>query len=301
MANTTVGGAKSIHGTNPQYLIEKVIRARIYDSPYWKEHCFALNSASLIDNAIGLEYIGGTYANQKPTEFMCLVLKLLQLQPEREIILEYLRAEEFKYLRALAAFYVRLTFDALNAYEVLEPLLEDYRKIRTRAMDGSYSLTTMDAFADALLHDERVCEIQLPRLTQRKVLEETEGLAARRSKLGRAMNVLGEADEDEEEEIEGRGRYLSRSPSGSRSPSPEPDADAKTPEYWTEGSEDESEEEGPATKAAKVIKETQGSQDGSEGGRYISRSPSPNRSDRFVSRSPSPGSPKGSAMDVDGP
>jgi len=28
-----------------QYLIEKVIRARIYDSLYWKEHCFALNGA----------------------------------------------------------------------------------------------------------------------------------------------------------------------------------------------------------------------------------------------------------------
>jgi pre-mRNA-splicing factor 38A len=61
-----------------------------------EEHCFALNSASLIDNALALTHIGGTYANTRPTEFMCLVLKLLQLQPEREIILEYLRAEEFK-------------------------------------------------------------------------------------------------------------------------------------------------------------------------------------------------------------
>lgn len=61
-----------------------------------EEHCFALNAASLIDNALSIKYIGGTYANQKPTEFMCLALKLLQLQPEREIILEYLRAEEFK-------------------------------------------------------------------------------------------------------------------------------------------------------------------------------------------------------------
>lgn len=99
---------------------------------------------------------------------MCLALKLLQLQPEREIILEYLRAEEFKsvpktrcpyscsttrlglasdpthfcayrYLRALAAFYVRLTFDPVNVYEILEPLLDDYRKIRTRSM-GEYGL-----------------------------------------------------------------------------------------------------------------------------------------------------------------
>jgi pre-mRNA-splicing factor 38A len=79
-----------------KYLIEKVIRARVYDCNYWKEHCFALNSASIIDNAIKLKYIGGTFANTQPTEFMCLALKLLQLQPEKEIIMEYLRADEFK-------------------------------------------------------------------------------------------------------------------------------------------------------------------------------------------------------------
>jgi pre-mRNA-splicing factor 38A len=42
MANRTVKDAKTIKGTNPQYLIEKIIRSRIYDSKYWKEECFAL-------------------------------------------------------------------------------------------------------------------------------------------------------------------------------------------------------------------------------------------------------------------
>lgn len=77
-------------------MIEKVIRARIYDSVYWKEHCFALNAASLIDKAIQMKEVGGVYANQRPTQFMCLTLKLLQLQPEKEILVEYLLAEEFK-------------------------------------------------------------------------------------------------------------------------------------------------------------------------------------------------------------
>jgi pre-mRNA-splicing factor 38A len=61
MANTTVRGALAIHGQNPQvrhgyvfldyttliiqYLVEAVIRNRIYDSMYWKEHCFALTGA----------------------------------------------------------------------------------------------------------------------------------------------------------------------------------------------------------------------------------------------------------------
>ena len=42
MANRTAKDAKSIKGTNPQYLVEKIIRTRIYDSQYWKEDCFGL-------------------------------------------------------------------------------------------------------------------------------------------------------------------------------------------------------------------------------------------------------------------
>ena len=51
---------------------------------------------SLIDKAIELKYIGGVYSNQRPTEFICLLLKLLQIQPEKEILIEYLQAEDFK-------------------------------------------------------------------------------------------------------------------------------------------------------------------------------------------------------------
>ncbi|GAA5935634.1 PRP38 family protein [Sporobolomyces koalae] len=280
MANTTRAGALSIHGTNPQYLVPTVIRQRVYDTLYWKEHCFALDAASIIDKAVELNTVGGTYANTRPTEFMCLVLKLLQLQPEREIVLEYLRAEEFKYLRALAAFYVRLTFDSLNVYEVLEPLRDDYRKLRFRGMDGAYRLTTIDQFADELLSDEMVCEIQLPRLTQRKVLEETEGLAPRRSKLAKAMGVQtverdgGQSDESDDEDDE-RGRYRSRSPSESGS-----DTRSRSASYDS-------------------VKD-RASRSGSRSDRYISRSPSPAGSDapRYMSRSPS-ASPEPEQIEVE--
>lgn len=53
---------------------------------------------SLIDKAIVLKNIGGVYGNQKPTEFICLLLKLLQIQPEKEILVEYLLVDEFKYI-----------------------------------------------------------------------------------------------------------------------------------------------------------------------------------------------------------
>jgi pre-mRNA-splicing factor 38A len=54
-------------------------------------------AASIIDKSIELRTIGGVYGgNQKPTDFLCLLLKLLQIQPEKEILLEYLQADEFK-------------------------------------------------------------------------------------------------------------------------------------------------------------------------------------------------------------
>ena len=43
MANRTVSDAKTVKGTNPQYLVEKIIRSRIYENKYWKEQCFALS------------------------------------------------------------------------------------------------------------------------------------------------------------------------------------------------------------------------------------------------------------------
>lgn len=135
MANATVRDAKWVHSTNPQFLVDKVLRQRVYDSRYWKEQCFALDAASVLDRAVALRAVGGTVgATQKPTPFLSLVLKLLQLQPQREIVLEYLGAQEFKYLQALAAMYVRLTFSPLDIYDLLEPFLSDYRKLRYAQM-----------------------------------------------------------------------------------------------------------------------------------------------------------------------
>ncbi|KZT26351.1 PRP38-domain-containing protein [Neolentinus lepideus HHB14362 ss-1] len=212
MANTTVRGAQAIHGQNPQYLVETVIRNRIYESPYWKEECFALTAETLIDKAIELKFIGGVYGNQKPTQFLCLLLKLLQIQPEKEILVEYLQADEFKYLRALAALYVRMTFRSAEVYGILEPLLKDYRKLRYRNM-GGYHLTYMDEFVYSLLREERVCDIILPRLAKRSVLEETGEIGPRKSRLLDAM-------EGRDDRSRSQSRSRSRSRSGSQRASP---------------------------------------------------------------------------------
>lgn len=86
-----------VRGQNPALLMEKAVRDRITESYYWKEQCFGLNEATLCDRAVEITYIGGvTGTSQRPTPFLCLAFKLLQLCPEREIVLEYLQNEDFK-------------------------------------------------------------------------------------------------------------------------------------------------------------------------------------------------------------
>jgi len=199
MANRTVKDASTVKGTNPQYLVEKIIRSRIYDSKYWKENCFALTAELLVDKAMELKYVGGVFGgNIKPTPFICLVLKMLQIQPEKDIVIEFIKNEDFKYVRALGAYYLRLTGTALDCYKYLEPLLNDYRKIRKQKRDGNFELSHMDELIDQLLHDERVCDVQLPRIQKRGVLEENNELEPRTSVLEGDLMEEQDASSDEE-------------------------------------------------------------------------------------------------------
>ncbi|GCC25507.1 pre-mRNA-splicing factor 38A [Chiloscyllium punctatum] len=212
MANRTVKDAHSIHGTNPQYLIEKIIRTRIYESKYWKEECFGLTAELVVDKAMELKYIGGVYGgNIKPSPFLCLTLKMLQIQPEKDIIVEFIKNEDFKYVRLLGALYMRLTGSAIDCYKYLEPLYNDYRKVKRQKRDGDFELIHVDEFMDELLHEERVCDIILPRLQKRYVLEEAEMLDARVSALEEDMDDVDTSEDEDEDDDK-----------GDRVPSPEP-------------------------------------------------------------------------------
>lgn len=60
-----------------------------------------------------LRYVGGTYAgNIKPAPFLCLVLKMLQIQPEKDIIIEFIKNEDFKY-ELFCLTFVELAFPLL--------------------------------------------------------------------------------------------------------------------------------------------------------------------------------------------
>nr|CDS28472.1 pre mRNA splicing factor 38A [Hymenolepis microstoma] len=203
MANRTVKDAHTLHGTNPQYLIEKIIRSRIYECQFWKEHCFALTSELLVDKAVELKYIGGTYSGlTKPTPFICLVLKMLQIQPDKDIVIEFIKQEDYKYARALGAFYLRLVGESVEIYKYLEALYNDFRKLKQQDTTGKFSIIRMDEFIDQLLNEERACDVILPRLQKRSVLEDSNLLEPRQSILDEDLEDinLNEALEDEQQE-----------------------------------------------------------------------------------------------------
>ena len=98
---------------------------------------------------------------------------------------------------------------------------------------AGYTLTFMDEFVDSLLVEERVCDIILPRLQKRQILEENGDIGPRKSRLLDAME--GNSDRGStrgrsrsRSVTSGRSRsgsrhsarYISRSPSRSRSGSP---------------------------------------------------------------------------------
>ncbi|KAK1935673.1 Pre-mRNA-splicing factor 38 [Phytophthora citrophthora] len=199
--NATAPGVQSVHGVNPQTLVEKIMRNRIYASIYWKEQCFGLTAETLVDKAVELQDFGGTFGgNQQPTHFLCLLLKMLQLQPELEVVKQFIENDDYKYVTVLGAVYLRLVGKPLEVYTLLEPLLSDYRKIRKRNVIG-WELTHVDEIVDALLTEEYYIDLALPRLVDRELLEKNEGLPVRKSPLEDELDAdSASSDSDEEKE-----------------------------------------------------------------------------------------------------
>jgi pre-mRNA-splicing factor 38A len=61
----------------------------------------------LVDKAMALKYIGGVYGgNVKPSPFLCLILKMLQIQPEKDIVVEFITQPDFKFVSFIHSFLV---------------------------------------------------------------------------------------------------------------------------------------------------------------------------------------------------
>jgi len=51
----------------------------------------------LVDRAMELDHIGGVFGGSvKPTPFLCLILKMLQIQPSKDIVVEFIKNPDYK-------------------------------------------------------------------------------------------------------------------------------------------------------------------------------------------------------------
>lgn len=165
------------------HLIEPIIRHRIQDSIFYKQHLYLTNEATILPVITeSVHYIAGTDSVGRPSPYLCCLLRLLELEPSQEILDAYITQlgyNEFKYLTALILHYVRLVFPSGYVYNQFDAYYEDYRKLRIKlkspefdsnSMPIHYKLTYMDQWVDELVTQERVVDIILPRLVPRQLL-----------------------------------------------------------------------------------------------------------------------------------
>lgn len=168
--------------------VSAILRDRVYDSRFWKEKCFSLNAETILDRGKDIDSVGILYGgSNRPAEFLCLLVKLLQIRPPLDIIRAYLTCSEgnpsndaleqsrdLRYFRALVALYVRLTGTPYTVYVLLEPILKDFRTLNSISPSGDFETITMDELIEQLLDPEQsiFLGLNLPFITKRHILEQ---------------------------------------------------------------------------------------------------------------------------------
>ena len=190
---------------NKAHLMDPITRNRVIDSLFYKQHLYLTNEATVLPVITEhIAYLGGIDAMGRPSAMICCLLRLLELEPSVEIVVECLQQKEFKYLTALMMLYVRLVMPSAEVYRLLEPYYADYRKLRVQRAAVSqddagrtvrFALLYIDQWTERLLVEERAIGVFLPRLEARDVLEEAGEVEER-------LNEILVAKEEESSEYE---------------------------------------------------------------------------------------------------
>ena len=115
-----------------------------------------------------------------------------------------------------------------KVYELLEPYLQDRRKLRLRVVRG-FELTHMDSFIDELLLNKVCCDVTLPTITSRLALERSGIMEPRESPIAAEFEKI-----IRQEEIERRKKRAA----GGVSDEGEPSAKRRKGDADSEGSVD---------------------------------------------------------------
>jgi pre-mRNA-splicing factor 38A len=174
--------------SDAQRILPSILRDRIYESRYWKEQCFGIDAETILDRSREIDSLGITYGgSSRPTHFVCLLLKLLQIRPDLTVLKAYLDhstpvapplsspRNDLRYMRALAVLYVRLVGTPRTVFELLEPCMSDFRTVHIISQDGSFKCIFFDEFVESLIGASNSVEsidLPLPYLPSRKALED---------------------------------------------------------------------------------------------------------------------------------
>lgn len=192
---------------NKSYLVETIIRNRIKDSIFYKQHLYLTNEQTILPVIIThVKFINGLDSNNRPSPFICCLLRLLEINPSNDIINLYLNHTEFKYLICLTLLLIRLTKKSVQVYSILDNYWTNYSKLRVllptpefiNGVPVNYTLSYMDKFVDELLRNERVVDLILPRLEKRNRLVD-KGLIGERVYHVTSIELLKEAISEQEE------------------------------------------------------------------------------------------------------
>ena len=168
-------------------LIPAILRDRVSTSRYWREKCFALSTETLIDRASELNHLGFCYGGvNRPSPFLCLLTKMMQLEPDSETLMSFIEYSEgspandlemrkidLRYLRALTVVYIRLVCKSSAIFSLLEKLLPDYRTLFAVDPSGAFIRLSVDELIEMLLDPENrpVFGFIFPHLVKREVLQ----------------------------------------------------------------------------------------------------------------------------------
>lgn len=163
--------------------MEHATRRAILNSPLYLMEFKHLGIIGLLKDVLQTRWIDLEYS-QEPSRFLCALVRLYMLRPNREIIYEILSVKNFTYATAFAAIHVRCYWSSLDIHRVLTPLLSNYTKVRVSGVEavGLQGYVPFDTLIETILrqpstlskHDKTFISIgclRLPLLTKREIFE----------------------------------------------------------------------------------------------------------------------------------
>lgn len=131
-----------------------------------------------------------------------------------------------------------MTASSLEVWKKLEPLYNDYRKLRMIDRAGKFFVITMDEFIDNLLREDRYLDVILPRISKRALHEELNELEPRIYLIDTELMEDGEySDEELNNEIKSYRENMKNAKKGRSEPAAAAPVEARRTKPKTEEEE----------------------------------------------------------------